>query len=485
MPADHRTGFVRLIGSNVVTKVTWALSLIVLLRGLGSTDFGYLVVIWSISGLAFALSDLGTSQVLLRDGARNRELTRALAGKVFRLQVLLTGLIVAAVSATLWLLPGLSGLGQHDKPFVIVANVLAIAIDRFQVFFTVLGQLVGNYRIYAGTRSAYFLVLLIVFVIQRYEGMNLIGCSIAYLLVTVLAGVLMGGLSWRFLLPLPGIGMADKDIAAWRDLLKSGVPFFGVMAMTLAYGRIEVAALGAWGNPEQAGLFHFDYQIILLGYSLSGIFFTVIFPHLYRRRGDRVALEADYLESGRWLGLFAWMIAPPLMLFAPDLLRLVGNAYVVSQTEVLRALVSLLLLIPGAATLNFLMASDLLKQRLGCEAIGVGISVIGTVYAALHGSALYAAYSASIGYAATVVFASRVVHMHLGFRPLILTRESLRFAVLALPTAMMVWLLPLDWWLGMPAYLVTMTLLLVLTRHPLVARVRSWWPGMSTGKVLR
>jgi O-antigen/teichoic acid export membrane protein len=440
-------------------------------------------MIWSISALAFTLSDVGTSQMLLREGSRNPGLAKMLAARVLRLQIFLSGLIAAAVCIALLFLPGMPNLSQSERVLVIVTNVLAIGVDRFQNLFTVFGQLAGNYSVYALTRTAYFLSLLVAFCFLFKGGMSLWECSIAYLLITMSAGTLMGVLSWRCLSCLARTDI--ESMPSWWETLKSGSPFFGISALSLVYGRVEVAGLGVWGHPDQAGVFHFDYQVLLLVYSLSGMFFTVIFPRLYRQHSDLVRLEADYLESCRWLVLLAWLVTPPLVMYAPELLAIVGNPYTVSQAEVLQALAAMLLLLPGAAALNFLMATDRLKQRLVCESVGIGVSIIGALYAALHGSALYAAYSATLGYAVTVFLATRLIHKRVGFYPLILTKEMLRLAVAALPALAMTWALSVNWWQGSLLYFALLVILMVISQHPLVARIKMWWPTSTFSKSSR
>lgn len=474
MPNERVRGFVQLFGTNVVTKVAWALTLFLLLHKLGPQRFGFLATLWSISTIVAGGADLGTSQALLREGSRTPAIARNLARQSWRLQIITSLLLGGMVSAAAWAaLPG-GIISGKERALVIVLSIFTPFIDRLQTLFTVFSQIGGNYSVYAWIRSAYFLALLAAMSLALYSSDDLVTIAAIYFALTLLFSLLMSGATWR-LLPEKGGQSAPLGL-----LLKSGIPFLAIAMLALAYGRVEVSILGSWNRLAAAGAYHIIYQLILVAYSVSGMFFTVVYPRLYKHLSNAQALLSDFRDTARWLSLLAWLAVPPLVLYPGPILRLIGGTPLLPYAPLMQVLSLIILVAPASAGLNFLLPLDMLRTRIACDTLGVLLTALFAGLAALSGHVLLAAIGALGGYAANVILSQFALRKRLTGCTGALLEELAGAGWRAALAAAASWLLPLPWWLGIVAFVGLYLALLVVTRHAAAKRILRWIADPST-----
>jgi len=473
---ERKRQFLLLLGTNAVAKVCWAIVLLMLLRTLGAERFGVLATLWSIATIAGGFVDLGTGQAILRDGSREHGVARPLVQRAAALQALLTLLLTALLAGMAWLILPDIGLPAWQRGIIVVLGIATPLIDRFQALFTVCSQIGDSYITYAGTRSAYFVLLLCAMAAVTSSDGGLLGLSLAYFGLTLLFVMLTAIGSWRVLPP------RDEHATApvMRDLFVQGLPFLLIGTLMLAYGRVEVTILGIFGNTAAAGSYHVIYQIVLLIYSIVGMFFTVVYPRLYRHRGDALALTEDFRDTVQWLALLAWMAAPPLWLFAEPLLELMGGAPLAAQAPVLRVLSAMILVIPASAALNLLLPADMLRARIACDLIGIAITVALATVAARHDQLTWVAAAAVLGYAAAIVAAQIALGRRMAGLTRILLVAFCRIGAGVLPGAWLAWAMPGNWWLRMLTFFFAAGAGVLLTHREVARRLapRLTWLNM-------
>lgn len=463
-------GFLQLIGTNVVTKACWALILILLLRKLGATSFGVLATLWSGAAIAAGFTDLGTSQALLRAGSRDHASARRLAGHSLRVQAIVTAATIVLLAVGFWAILPIGRFPPWQRDWVIVLGVAAPLIDRFQALFTVCSQIGGNYSIYSKVRSGYFICLLLLLAGVLWSEGGLLAVSAAYFGLTVVFAALMGTGTWG-LLPSATIAAHTSPVKA---LLWQGLPFLLITTLTLAYGRIEVTILGLFGHTATAGSYHVMYQLVLLVYSIAGMFFTITYPRLYGHRGDPTALVDDFRDTVRWLSLLGWSTALPLWLFAQPILHLMGGTELATYAPLLKVLAAMVLLIPASAALNFLLPADMLRIRVGCDVVGIIVTAAIAAWAAIHNLPIWIAGGAVMGYAVAVALSHITLRGTLPGLTRILLAEFAGIGLRMLPGAILAWWAPGNWWLKLTIFIITGAVLL-LTHKSIVRRLCIWF----------
>lgn len=469
MARKNFTSFLQLFGTNVVGKVCWALVLLLLIRKLGAAQFGVLATLWSAATMAAGFVDLGTNQAALREGARDRGIAKRVASQSGGVQAVLTVAIALLLLAGAWAVFHIPSLTTHERLLVIALGIATPLIDRLQALFTVYSQIGGNYAVYAWTRSAYFVVLLLAVGLTLWRGGALVAVSIVYFALTAVFALAMGLGTWRVLPP----GDTDRPAPPVRQLLAQGMPFLAILTLTLAYGRIEVTLLGAMGHTASAGSFHIVYQLVLLVYSVCGIYFAVTYPRLYAHRGDVAAMTADYRDTVRWLSLLGWMTALPLWLFASPILHLLGGAPLAAHVPLLRVLAVLVLIVPASAALNFLLPTDQLGWRIVCDIAGVAIATAIATWAAMQDRLLWVAAGEVIGYGIAMFGGNLAVRRGVTKPTRTLAGEFIAIGVRTLPVALCLWFVPGTWWLRAFALIFASAAILWLTYPPIAERTRT------------
>jgi len=448
--------FVRLAVTNILTKGCWALTLVLITRSLGASALGQLAALWAISGMATGVVDLGSNQTLLRDGSRFPGEAVVLAKRSFRLQVAVTLALIPVLVLIGWPLASTSGVQPAYRWLFVALGIATPLIDRFQSLFTVYSQLGGRYGAYSWMRSLYFVVLLAAIAFALSAGASTLDVAIIYFLATAIFVPATGVLTWR-LLPA---SEPSHVIPGIRRLLQEGAPFLLVTLLTMAYGRMEVALLAASGQPTLAGAYHLIYQVVLLAYSISGMLFTVTYPRLYGHKGSNQELASDFNDTTYWLTAMSLVIAPPLLLFGPDLLQFVGADQLAANANMLRALSFMILLLPATAALNFLLPMDRMRTRILCDALGIAGTLLLAQWAIRAGEPWMVSIAAVAGYALAcalaMVHVSRSLHGVIRRAMGTLVSMALR-ALIALTVAVV---LPAPWWIRMCVYLAAFAALL-------------------------
>lgn len=470
MSRKNASSFLLLVSTNVIAKACWALTLIMLLRDLGAHSFGLLATLWSAAAIAAGFMDLGTHQAVLREGTRDHTIARSLARQSARCQTHLTLCAIFLLSAAAWWALPKTELPAWQHTLIILLSIAAPLVDRYQALFTVCSQVGGSFATYSATRSLYFIALLATLAWILARGGELLDVSLAYFCLTAIFALVTGIGTW-VLLPAGDNTRAPPPIG---KLLGQGFPFLVMTILLLAYGRIEVAIMGIMGSTDQAGSYHVIYQFVLLVYSVSGMFFTVIDPRLYRHRKDIDSLKSDFRDTARWLSLLGWMAAPPLYIFAEPILHMMGGTTLAANSPLLRALSTMVLVIPASAGLNFLLPLDRLGTRITSDSVGIAITALITVWAAIHNTPVWVPGGAVIGYASAMLIGHLALCKQLPGSTNVLAKEFLDVATRVLPGAALAWWMPGVWWLRAAVFFATSATLVLMTHPEVAERLRHW-----------
>ena len=458
--------FLVLLGSNLAAKGAWFVSIVLLMNYLDPAAFGLLASLWAIGAVAAGFSDVGVGQVLLRDGAREPGLARSIARKTLVLQIVLSLILFSIVTASaLTWLPS-PGLDDITRVTVFALSIATMLMDRFSALFTVFSQLSGDYRRISLYRSVYFLCLLGSFTVAMDAQVGLDGVAQLYFVWTVVFTCLMAWVTWRV---LPYSTQTTNE--SMLSLARQGFWFLGNTGLSIAYGRIEVVLLGLFGFMVLAGAYHVAYQIVLLFFSISGIFFTVIYARLYAHQGHAMAVREDFVDTLRWLSIFAWMAAPPMILYTDQMAQLLGSDALVAHADTLRVLSLMICLLPAAAALDFLPTLELAKQRVYAEASGLGLTLVLTIILLVLDAPEAISWAALVGYIWAVGLAYRFAASKRVLMLADLLHETWRVAWPALIALVLVLSLPWSWWQISLVYSLLFLLLLFFTRHPAATKM--------------
>jgi len=354
--------------ANVMTKLLWAATTVVLLHYLDPKTYGWLATVWAASFLFASVSDLGTGQAMLRFASKRREETRSLLVKALIIKSLSLAPLVVGLTYVL------RGWGTPQAIIsawiVILIAVAGQFVDSYQQLFTYVCQMVRRLDLFAIGRTLYFLILLLGVGVFAALNLGVFPIVLLQLVASALFVMIFARSVLRLLPPSP------LATAGYRDLLRWGRMFFFCNLLNLAYYRADMMVLAATSGKEAAGIYSAQYQLILLLYALPGMLFSVIAPDLYRQRSNHQFLQETFDRLCRYLNLVAIFATPIMIVFSQDIMGLLGGKEYAATHESLRLLALFALLLPAAVTLNVLTITDHLSLRLACDAIGVVITIV-------------------------------------------------------------------------------------------------------------
>lgn len=439
--------------SNALGKLLWSVSLVMMMRLLGPDDYGTVVVIWSIAGLLSPLTDLGLSQLLLREGARQPGLIRVLLCRS-----LLARAALGLLAIVLVVVVTRSGSGPLATIGVGVLALAAAAplLDGVFLSATALAQSERRIGLLSVWRvTSFALVPLLLLGLYRILP-GLPASALAFLLASAIG--LIG-----FFVMRGNASPATAVVAPnWRDTLALARPFLFMSVAALSYGRAEVSVIGLHGSTTDAAFYHAAYQVVLLVFSLSEVVFTAVFARLYRANADIAMLARCWTPILRSLVMLCVLALPPLWLYADEVMMLLGGDDFASAGPVLRALLPMVAVLPLAASMNFLMLLDRPEQRARIDAVCVLVTVVILLFSASLG-AVWAATAASFCYGvASAVAWFSVARLGL---PLPWAKDFAKAVTIVLPAACLLAFDWPSWWLGAAAFLVAALTLLYASRY--------------------
>ena len=418
--------------ANVLGKLLWAISLAMAMRLLGAQAYGELVVIWSVAALLAPQTDLGFSQLLLREGAREREFIPPLLRRALLARAVLGIAVVAALAV---------GAGTTSftalPPLIVALAAAGPLVDAVFLTATPLAQAEGRLRLYCFWRVASFALMPLLLLAAWTLGAGVAGVAGGWVAASVfgLAGFFIG----RGRPP----GLMPARSLPWRPTLARSLPFLLMGTVALSYGKLEVVVLGTVADPSQAALYHAAYQVLLLVFSASDIFFAALFAGLYRAHAAPDRLGLVWPQISRVLAALAALAFPVLWWHGESLMRLIGGEDFALAGSVLRGLLPMILLLPLGAALNFLTLLDRPGWRAALDFACVLATAMAALFFAARLQASGLAWIASSIYGLTCLLAWMAARS-LGLR-LPWMRDT-ALALLSVSLALPVFWLAWPWW---------------------------------------
>jgi len=356
-----------LLGASLVSQLANFAFVIHIARIFGPGTFGEYSFALSLGAFLAIFVSLGTNELLLRKCSQEPSEWRIQVGILFPAQLLLAIAIWLIFVITLQLL-GLSGSELRIVAIVSSFQLLTPIWGLFCIGFTstermaysalsdvgvrLLILLVGSAAIWAGgTLQAVLLVLPA-------------GALIAMLILSRLAFSEFGRPQLRF------------DGAALIRLWREGLPFFFIVALSIAYARVGLLFLRAVGSAEQVGVFASAERLVMAAGILHVTFSHAIFPAMVKLIStDRVQFRQLADRCARLISLISLPLASVLYLFAEDLIGfLFGDQYRLAS-GILRIVAWLIALRGLTAVLETIgIASD--HKRLVLMAKGSGLACL-------------------------------------------------------------------------------------------------------------
>ena len=285
-----------------------------LARLLGVANFGVLNFATYFTSLFASLFDLGLSQLLTREIARDLSRSRELLGRVLSLKLAATSIASILVVAA----ADLSGL-QGETLTAVLLTTVALAVNQVGMAFLSALQAHRKMALVSAASIINDAVLSAAIILVLPESPRVTTA----LIITAIVAVLNISLLFLVYYRLVGMPTMRIDWAATRLLLREGAPL-AVSAFGIALYTYAGPSILKYTRPEsELGLFSSGYKLIVILTIIPSAFTQVVYPIFSDFFAHaREKLEKALADSLRVISLVSMPLAAGALIVGEDLFRL-------------------------------------------------------------------------------------------------------------------------------------------------------------------
>lgn len=304
--------------------------IVLIARTLGPVGFGEFSFILAFVGLLQLITDLGVTNLLVREVAQNPNKFRDIVGNARVLAWLLTMLVITPTAAVCLLV-------LEDKDFgltLLVMTVAAMAVLH-AVIYGALFRAFERMAFNAGFFVLHKVILLgLVFYWMKGES-SLLQLCYFYLIANVSQFFMFYLASWKVFERITW----KLDLAYWKYLIWEAVPVGISMLFRKATLHVDTLLLSALASPIALGLFNAAYRIIQIVEMLPFTLSIPMYPKMARLAVD--SREEFVLFLNQVLKFYILISLPVmtyLFVFAEQIIGLMFSVEFAASAPILQAL---------------------------------------------------------------------------------------------------------------------------------------------------
>jgi O-antigen/teichoic acid export membrane protein len=383
--------------AQILTALMSFVFMIYLARFLGEAGFGKYNFAFSLTTLLVTFTDLGVNQLLVREIARERDLSSYYVNNAVFLKIPLSILTFVLIAVLAWTL----NLSSD-------ASILLYLFGIYNILLTVSGTYLSLFQ--AWERMEYVALFQIIerlFIVTLGLGVLIMGYGLMVVAwVYVFAGILdiavAASLSFRrFIRPSRSI-----DTGLQKKLLLMGLPFGLNSLFAVFFFKIDTVLLGLLRDDVAVGIYNAAYNPLLaLSMIVAGMVSAAVYPVMSRYfREDAGSLSGFTRISSRYLAIAGFPVAAGCLVLAD---RFIGLFYAGGYGGAVPAFQILALFIPIrlVSTITGTLLSSIDRQEY--RMLSVGISAAFNIVLNM----IFIPYYSYIGAAAATVLSELLLYI--------------------------------------------------------------------------
>jgi len=306
-----------IVSGKAMTAVAGLLTIMVLTRHLGPTEFGYYRTVLTYCAFAAVLADCGLYMINLREMSRPGADPGRVAGNALALRFVSTGSILVVAAVVAWGTPYDLTVKWGVMIGAVIYTCLQASDFLVSIFQSVLKQ--GRNAVAEVVGAVATLAVVWVLATTRAGALPMLGA-------TLLGAALALGISWRLAYRLVPF-RPSFDRAIWRQFLIAGLPIAGAQILGMAMLRGDSLLLSFYQPARDVGLYGVPSKLFELATSIPYQFAGLMMPALTAgaragRQEFGTALR-NAVDVGAVYGVGVILV---LAWFAPQILTLMAGA---------------------------------------------------------------------------------------------------------------------------------------------------------------
>lgn len=307
-----------IVSGKAVTAVAGLMTLMVLTRHLGPTEFGYYRTVLTYCAFAAVLADCGLYMINLREMSRAGADAGRIAGNALALRFVSTGAMLLAAAAVAWATP----YDRTVKWGVLIGAAIYTCLQASDFLISIFQSVLKQGRNAVAEVIGAVVTLAVVWGLAAGTHAG----AIPMLGATLLGAALAMGISWRLARRLVPF-RPSFDFRLWRQFLVAGLPIAGAQILGMAMLRGDSLLLSFYQPAGDVGLYGVPSKLFELATSIPYLFAGLMMPAL--TAGARSSPE----EFGKSLrnavdvgAIYGAGVILTLAFFAPQILTLMAGA---------------------------------------------------------------------------------------------------------------------------------------------------------------
>lgn len=320
------------VGAQIALKVAGAIFQILVVRQLGGAQFGEYSSVLAWAGLFSVLGDMGVTQYLAREVARDKNKTNELFWDTvcFRFVLAIITIAITTVGAVIW---------GYSSEIVLATGIFTISYLFQSLLAPLSGILTGNERL--DITSLLAVITQVIFYI--FAGLFLfLHLDFVWLAIasTIQTPIMMGLTYWFVRRNQYGPPQFHINPRMWPTLLRMGIPF-ALIQLSLSFSfRVDTVILSKHVSDIEIGWYNVAYNLIFMINSIVFSFSTAVLPTLAKEHAQNSeSVRPWYYHSTRILLFVGLPVAFGVTLLSDKIIHLLY------QPQIAPAFISLMILI--------------------------------------------------------------------------------------------------------------------------------------------
>jgi O-antigen/teichoic acid export membrane protein len=308
-----------IVSGKAATAVAGLLTIMVLTRHLGPTEFGYYRTVLTYCAFAAVLADCGLYMINLREMSRaGAEGAPRVAGNALALRFVSTGGILIAAAAFAWATP----YDLTVKWGVLIGAAIYTCLQASDFLISVFQSVLKQGRNALAEVTGAVTTLAGVWVLALTTGAG----ALPMLGATLAGAALAMGISWRLAHRLVPFRLRF-EVGVWRQFLVAGLPIAGAQILGMAMLRGDSLLLSLYQPAADVGLYGVPSKLFELATSIPYQFAGLMMPALTAGARNTPPEFRQVLRNAVDAGaLYGVGVILALTLFAPQILTLMAGA---------------------------------------------------------------------------------------------------------------------------------------------------------------
>lgn len=328
-------------------------------RYLGVEGFGVLSAALAFAGIFSILTDLGLSNLTVREVARDHKMARKYLSNAMALKILLSLLTFILIAV----LGYLSGYPQ-EKSYVLYFITLSLILNSFGGIFNAIFQAYEKMEYQSITQILNNVMMFVgIFLAIGYQ-LNIVAFAFVYFAASAFSLILTIIIClWKFIIP-----KIEFDFSFWKSMLIEALPIAVSGIFALIAFRVDMVMLEMIKGSVAVGWYSAAYRLMEALLFFPSMYTLSVYPLLSKFYVDsRQSLEISYYKSFKYLTIISVPIVAATTLLAPDIILLI---YKSSFSESIIALQILIWALPFIF-LSYVLGSTIVSVNKQVEVVRI------------------------------------------------------------------------------------------------------------------